>query len=234
MNIAIIHFFLISLPYYTFFNIQNLSPLALPLQTFIEAFAEAAESPYGCLLIGGRIVAATERWWGLTAGELTLLSTLLLSLSECSARDVPVYLPHGSPAVRIFHLTLCSVQYHISTLSSILPCVQSSITYLHFLPSYPVFSPVSPIYTFFHLTLCSIQYHLSTLSSILPCVQSSITYLHFLPSYPVFSPVSPIYTFFHLTLCSVQYHLSRQFSIPVFSPVPPIYRVFHLNQFSVP
>ncbi|KAK3771990.1 hypothetical protein RRG08_011903 [Elysia crispata] len=69
------------------------------LQTFIEAFAEAAESPYGCLLIGGRIVAATERWWGLTAGELTLLSTLLLSLSECSARDVPVYLPHGSPAI---------------------------------------------------------------------------------------------------------------------------------------
>ncbi|GFS24611.1 fuzzy-like protein [Elysia marginata] len=72
---------------------------AAVLQTFIEAFAEAAESPYGCLLIGGRIVAATERWWALTAGELTLLSSLLLSLPECSARDIPVYLPYGSPTV---------------------------------------------------------------------------------------------------------------------------------------
>ncbi|RUS81064.1 hypothetical protein EGW08_011183, partial [Elysia chlorotica] len=87
------------------------------LQNFIEAFAEAAESPYGCLLVGGRVVVATERWWGLTAGELTLLSTLLLSLSECSARDVPVYLPHGSPAVPhrlmtfelLRHVTVCVI-----------------------------------------------------------------------------------------------------------------------------
>ncbi|GFN98622.1 protein fuzzy homolog [Plakobranchus ocellatus] len=69
------------------------------LQPFIEALAEAAESPYGCLLVGGRIVVATDRWWVLTARELTLLSTLLMSLPECSARDVPVYLPHGSPTV---------------------------------------------------------------------------------------------------------------------------------------
>ncbi|XP_059152757.1 protein fuzzy homolog [Physella acuta] len=69
------------------------------LQNFLEAFVEAAGSPYGCLMAHGRVIVATSKWWDLTSTELVLLSLLLSSFSECSSRDVPIYLPQGSPNI---------------------------------------------------------------------------------------------------------------------------------------
>ncbi|XP_012944707.1 protein fuzzy homolog [Aplysia californica] len=72
---------------------------ATALQNFLEAFVEAADTPYGCLLSHGRLVGATAKWWDLSATELVLLSLLGLSFSPCSCRDVPIYLPDKSPTV---------------------------------------------------------------------------------------------------------------------------------------
>uniref|UniRef100_A0A8C6XKZ1 Fuzzy planar cell polarity protein n=1 Tax=Naja naja TaxID=35670 RepID=A0A8C6XKZ1_NAJNA len=69
------------------------------LQECLEAFASAAESRFGCLLVGSHILCATEQWWQLAAPEAMLLVWLVRSLSPHSSRDLPVYLPQGSPTV---------------------------------------------------------------------------------------------------------------------------------------
>ncbi|CAL1546698.1 unnamed protein product, partial [Lymnaea stagnalis] len=69
------------------------------LQSFLDTFVEAADSPYGCLIAHGRVIAATTKWWELKATELVLLSLLIVSFPQCSSRDVPIYLPHGSPTI---------------------------------------------------------------------------------------------------------------------------------------
>ncbi|XP_074660651.1 protein fuzzy homolog [Tubulanus polymorphus] len=74
-------------------------PENLILQSYLEAFIEAADSPYGCLFIRGKIIAASKKWWSLSQLEQVLLSLLNVSLPECSFRDIPIYLPKASPKV---------------------------------------------------------------------------------------------------------------------------------------
>ncbi|XP_064634720.1 protein fuzzy homolog [Lineus longissimus] len=69
------------------------------LQNCIDAFAESAESPYGCLFVYGKVVVATKKWWNLTSMEQILLSLLIHTLPKCSCRDLVVYLPDTSPKV---------------------------------------------------------------------------------------------------------------------------------------
>ncbi|XP_034271250.1 protein fuzzy homolog isoform X2 [Pantherophis guttatus] len=47
------------------------------LQECLEAFASAAESRFGCLLVGSHILCATEQWWQLAAPEAMLLVWLV-------------------------------------------------------------------------------------------------------------------------------------------------------------
>nr|XP_060636739.1 protein fuzzy homolog isoform X1 [Anolis sagrei ordinatus] len=75
------------------------TPSRAVLQECLEAFASAAESRFGCLLVGGRVLCATEQWWQLAAQEAMLLVWLVQSLPPHASRDLPVYLPHGSPTV---------------------------------------------------------------------------------------------------------------------------------------
>ncbi|XP_044844127.1 protein fuzzy homolog isoform X1 [Mauremys mutica] len=74
-------------------------PHGAALQEGLEAFVAAAESRFGCLVVGGRLALATEPWWQLAPQELLLLSWLVGSLPPPTARDYPIYLPHGSPTV---------------------------------------------------------------------------------------------------------------------------------------
>ncbi|KAM6450547.1 protein fuzzy homolog isoform 2-T5 [Liasis olivaceus] len=76
------------------------------LQECLEAFASAAESRFGCLLVGGHVLCATEQWWQLAAPEAMLLVWLVRSLPPHTSRDLPVYLPQGSPTVPHRFLTL--------------------------------------------------------------------------------------------------------------------------------
>ncbi|XP_063293086.1 protein fuzzy homolog [Pelobates fuscus] len=69
------------------------------LQECLDSFTQAAESNFGCLMAGGKVVAATEKWWRLAAQEVMLLCWLVASLPPHSSRDYPVYLPQGSPTV---------------------------------------------------------------------------------------------------------------------------------------
>ncbi|XP_005616349.1 protein fuzzy homolog isoform X3 [Canis lupus baileyi] len=78
------------------------------LQEALAGFTEAVGTAFGCLVVSGRVVAATESWWRLGTPEAVLLPWLVGSLPPQAARDYPVYLPHGSPTVphRLLTLTL--------------------------------------------------------------------------------------------------------------------------------
>ncbi|XP_025088613.1 protein fuzzy homolog [Pomacea canaliculata] len=76
-----------------------LTPDNAALQNFLEAFVMAADSPYGCLMVDGHVVVATQKWWSLSGTELVLLGMLVSGLPPSTSRDVPIYLPHGSPTV---------------------------------------------------------------------------------------------------------------------------------------
>ncbi|XP_051899095.1 protein fuzzy homolog isoform X2 [Pristis pectinata] len=75
------------------------SPDAAILQEALEVFVAAAESNFGCLMVKGKVVVATEKWWRLAAQEVVLLAWLVGSLAPNSSRDYPIYLPHGSPTL---------------------------------------------------------------------------------------------------------------------------------------
>ncbi|XP_054396984.2 protein fuzzy homolog isoform X6 [Pongo abelii] len=78
------------------------------LQEALSGFAEAVGTAFVSLVVSGRVVAATEGWWRLGTPEAVLLPWLVGSLPPQTARDYPVYLPHGSPTVphRLLTLTL--------------------------------------------------------------------------------------------------------------------------------
>lgn len=78
-----------------------LPPNPALLQEAVDGFAQAADSEFGCLIVHGRITAATEKWWRLAPQEVVLLSALIRSLSTSGSAscDYPVFLPHGSPTV---------------------------------------------------------------------------------------------------------------------------------------
>ncbi|XP_030015737.1 protein fuzzy homolog [Sphaeramia orbicularis] len=78
-----------------------LPPNPALLQEAVDGFAQAADSEFGCLVVHGRIAAATEKWWRLAPQEVVLLSALMqnLSASGSASCDYPVFLPQGSPTV---------------------------------------------------------------------------------------------------------------------------------------
>lgn len=84
------------------------SPDHSHLQPVLDSFTSAAMSPYGCLMVHNRLSLATERWWALPSLEQTLLLLLMSSLPYSNARDIPVFLPIGSPKIAhrllTFHL----------------------------------------------------------------------------------------------------------------------------------
>ncbi|XP_035488924.2 protein fuzzy homolog [Scophthalmus maximus] len=78
-----------------------LPPNPALLKEAVDGFAQAADSEFGCLVVHGRVAAATEKWWRLAPQEVVLLSALTRSLSASGSAscDYPVFLPHGSPTV---------------------------------------------------------------------------------------------------------------------------------------
>ncbi|KAM3921083.1 protein fuzzy homolog isoform 2-T2 [Leptodactylus fuscus] len=80
-------------------NIKNVERLKKDLRECVDGFTQAAESDFGCLMAGGKVVTATEKWWRLASQDVMLLCWLVASVSPHSSRDYPVYLPQGSPTV---------------------------------------------------------------------------------------------------------------------------------------
>ncbi|XP_043915565.1 protein fuzzy homolog isoform X2 [Protopterus annectens] len=69
------------------------------LQDCLDTFTQAAQSNFGCIMMSGKVVVATEKWWRLAPQDVMMLAWLVASLIPCTSRDYPVYLPQGSPTV---------------------------------------------------------------------------------------------------------------------------------------
>ncbi|KAK0098236.1 hypothetical protein PV326_010135 [Microctonus aethiopoides] len=67
-----------------------------------------ANSTYGCILIHGCLAVATNSWWQLSPIENKLLTMAITIDRNCSACDLPVFLPKMSPnvAFRLVSVTL--------------------------------------------------------------------------------------------------------------------------------
>lgn len=69
------------------------------IQIVLDSFTECVDSMFSCVLIHGKLAAATESWWTLHANEIKILA--LLATVENSFKDIPVFLPYKSPNVFI-------------------------------------------------------------------------------------------------------------------------------------
>ena len=76
-----------------------LCPETSILKERLDAFVKLCDSEFGCLLVHGKIVVATDKWWQLLPSEMMLVMLLIRSMPHANARDFPIYLPHGSPNV---------------------------------------------------------------------------------------------------------------------------------------
>ncbi|XP_033214814.1 protein fuzzy homolog [Belonocnema kinseyi] len=86
------------------------------LQVCLDAYMESLDSMYGCLLIHGSLAVATESWWLLDPIERKLLILAITSESNCTVRDLPVFLPNKSPSIA-FRLVSVTLGSHIEVLS---------------------------------------------------------------------------------------------------------------------
>ncbi|XP_072382705.1 protein fuzzy homolog [Diabrotica undecimpunctata] len=78
------------------------------IQIVLDSFTECVDSMFSCILVDGKIVAATESWWSLHPDELRLLSLFAVSDNATDSKDIPVFLPHKSPTVA-FRFVVCTL-----------------------------------------------------------------------------------------------------------------------------
>ncbi|KAJ8913472.1 hypothetical protein NQ315_013852 [Exocentrus adspersus] len=78
------------------------------IQIVLDSFTECVDSMFSCVLISGKIAAATQSWWSLHPDELKLLSLLATSGNTASSKDIPVFLPYKSPTVA-FRFVACTL-----------------------------------------------------------------------------------------------------------------------------
>lgn len=78
------------------------------IQIVLDSFTEYVDSMFSCILVEGKIAAATESWWSLHPDELRLLSLLAASENTTDSKDIPVFLPHKSPTVA-FRFVVCTL-----------------------------------------------------------------------------------------------------------------------------
>ncbi|XP_065159346.1 protein fuzzy homolog isoform X2 [Atheta coriaria] len=69
------------------------------IQIVLDSYTECVDSVYCCVLINGKIAAATEDWWSLHPIELKLLANLATIENTMTSKDIPVFLPYKSPNV---------------------------------------------------------------------------------------------------------------------------------------
>ncbi|XP_029034503.1 protein fuzzy homolog [Osmia bicornis bicornis] len=126
------------------------------LQTYLEGYVECLDSIYGCVLIHGCLVVATEGWWSLNPIERKLLIIAVNSEDTYTTRDIPVFLPYKSPniafrlvSVRLINhievLTLCGPNPELSEIERFaIQCWKNGIdTLRHAEQCYPRNLPIS-------------------------------------------------------------------------------------------
>ncbi|XP_044254046.1 protein fuzzy homolog [Tribolium madens] len=78
------------------------------IQIVLDSFTECVDSLFSCVLIHGKIAAATNSWWSLHSEEIKLLAILAQSENTSSSKDIPVFLPYKSPTVA-FRFVCCTL-----------------------------------------------------------------------------------------------------------------------------
>ncbi|KAH0812782.1 hypothetical protein GEV33_010014 [Tenebrio molitor] len=73
-----------------------------------DSFTECVDSLFSCVLIHGKIAAATNSWWSLHPEEVKLLALLAQTENTSSSKDIPVFLPYKSPTVA-FRFVCCTL-----------------------------------------------------------------------------------------------------------------------------
>ena len=86
------------------------------LQVCLDTYMESIDSMYGCVLIHGCLAVATDSWWLLDPIERKLLILAITAENNCTARDLPVFLPNKSPSVA-FRLVSVTLGNHIEVLA---------------------------------------------------------------------------------------------------------------------
>ena len=69
------------------------------LQSYLNAFVVECQSEFGCLMLHGKVIVGTEKFWQLLPVETSLMMHFIASLPSTSASDIPMYLPNGSPTI---------------------------------------------------------------------------------------------------------------------------------------
>jgi hypothetical protein len=72
-------------------------PKSALLQSYLDKFADSLDTNYSCVTVGGKVCAATDKWWQLSQKEGILLSYLIDSTHPETSADIPVFLPASSP-----------------------------------------------------------------------------------------------------------------------------------------
>jgi DNA topoisomerase 2-associated protein PAT1 len=72
---------------------------SLQLKNSLEQALKPLNTRYGCVLVKGRVLVASDKWLELNKSEIYLLSLLTLTLTTTTANDIPIYLPYKTPHV---------------------------------------------------------------------------------------------------------------------------------------
>ncbi|XP_014273941.1 protein fuzzy homolog isoform X2 [Halyomorpha halys] len=81
----------------------------LCLLVCLESYVECVSSLFGCVTVENCIAVATDAWWDLDPVERKLLSHIITANSNCTAFDVPVFLPRKSPTVPFRLVGVCLI-----------------------------------------------------------------------------------------------------------------------------
>ncbi|KAL1122092.1 hypothetical protein AAG570_003498 [Ranatra chinensis] len=77
------------------------------LQSCLDSYTECIGSLFACLTIENCIVVATDGWWELVPKERKLIALLVATNNDCTAVDIPVFLPYKSPSVPFRLVSIC-------------------------------------------------------------------------------------------------------------------------------
>ena len=81
-------------------------------QSILNETCETIKTSYACLMLNGRLIAASNAWNELNSAEKYLISLLTLTLNPSTSYDIPIYLPYKSPRVRLMFYSLKSLKYN--------------------------------------------------------------------------------------------------------------------------
>ncbi|KAJ8926420.1 hypothetical protein NQ314_021208 [Rhamnusium bicolor] len=82
------------------------------IQIVLDSFTECVDSMFSCVLISGKIAAATESWWSLHPDEIRLLSLLAALENTANSKDIPSF--YHTKAHRLLLVNTASGKYMIS------------------------------------------------------------------------------------------------------------------------